>query len=307
MCWKEKDKEGHLDLEALEMGIRSSMHRIGSVFLEHLLNADGGEYQGSTIPCGKGHEYEFMEYRDKEVLTVVGTVKVTRAYYYDRECHEGFCPKDKALDIEGTSFSPGVRRIMGRVGAYRPFGLGHEDMKEMAGIHVTAKEIERMSHALGQQVGEFFRDEADMVLSEKVIPIQTVPLMYVSMDGTGVPVVKAETKDRQGKGEDGQAKTREAKLGCIFTQTTVDKEGRPVRDEGSTTYVGAIETAEEFGERLYAEARRRGLDRAQKVCVLGDRAVWIWNLAEEHFHGATQIVDLYHATRFPNKNNLRIY
>jgi hypothetical protein len=168
-------------------------------------------------------------------------------------------------------------------------------MKEMAGIHVTAKEIERMSHALGQQVGEFFRDEADMVLSEKVIPIQTVPLMYVSMDGTGVPVVKAETKDRQGKGEDGQAKTREAKLGCIFTQTTVDKEGRPVRDEGSTTYVGAIETAEEFGERLYAEARRRGLDRAQKVCVLGDGAVWIWNLAEEHFHGATQIVDLYHA------------
>ena len=194
--------------------------------------------------------YEFMEYRDKEVLTVVGTVKVTRAYYYDRECHEGFCPKDKALDIEGTSFSPGVRRIMGRVGAYRPFGLGHEDMEEIAGIRVTAKEIERMAHSLGQQVGEFFRNEAEMVLSEKVIPIKTVPLMYVSMDGTGVPVVNAETKDRQGKSEDGQARTREAKLGCIFTQTTVDKEGCPVRDEGSTTYVGAIETAEEFGERL---------------------------------------------------------
>jgi hypothetical protein len=181
------------------------------------------------------------------------------------------------------------------VGAYRPFGLGHEDMEEIAGIRVTAKEIERMSHSLGQQVGEFFRNEADMVLSEKVIPIKPVPLMYVSMDGTGVPVVKAETKDRQGKGEDGQARTREAKLGCIFTQTTADREGRPVRDEGSTTYVGAIETAEEFGERLYAEARRRGLDRAQKVCVLGDGAVWIWNIAEEHFYGATQIVDLYHA------------
>jgi len=80
------------------------------------------------------------------------------------------------------------------VGAYRPFGLGHEDMKEMAGIHVTAKEIERMSHALGQQVGEFFRDEADMVLSEKVIPIQTVPLMYVSMDGTGVPWSKQKQR-----------------------------------------------------------------------------------------------------------------
>ena len=29
--------------------------------------------------------------------------------------------------------------------------------------------------------------------------------------------------------------------------------------------------------------------------MLGDGAVWIWNLAEQHFPGAIQIVDLYHA------------
>jgi hypothetical protein len=63
------------------------------------------------------------------------------------------------------------------------------------------------------------------------------------MDGTGVPVVKRETSDRRGK-DGGQAKTREAKLGCIFTQTGVDKEGRPIRDELSTSYVGAIETVQ---------------------------------------------------------------
>lgn len=86
-----------------------------------------------------------------------------------------------------------------------------------------------------------------------------------------------------------------AKLGCVFTQARLDERGRPVRDEASTTYVGAIEPAEAFGVRLYAEAVRRGVQRAALVTVLGDGAPWIWGIAAEHFPGATQIVDLYHA------------
>jgi hypothetical protein len=85
-------------------------------------------------------------------------------------------------------------------------------------------------------------------------------------------------------------------LGCVFTQSTVDKEGYPVRDELSTTYIGKIETSEEFGKRLYQEAVRRGIDRVTKVVVLGDAAVWIDNVGKDHFPGATQIVDLYHAS-----------
>ena len=184
---------------------------------------------------------------------------------------------------------------MGRVGAYRPFALGHEDIKEMAGICVRAKEIERSSHVLGEEVEMFYKREADLSLSGKIIPFQSAPKMYICMDGTGVPVVKTETVKRQGKGEDGLAKTREAKLGCVFTQTTLDEKGYPLRDEASTSYVGAIETAEVFGGRIYAEAMFRGLNRAQKVCVIGDGARWIWNIADEQFYGAVQIIDLYHA------------
>jgi hypothetical protein len=269
------------------------MHGVGSIMLEGLINADGGDYRGRTVPCGKGRPSEFVEYRDKELLTVLGQVKIRRAYYYDKDCKKGFCPKDKALDIEGTSFSPGLRRIMGRVGAHRPFALGHEDIKEIAGISVNAKEVERTSHQLGEEAEGFYRKQADLVLSDKVVPFRSVPKMYVLMDGTGVPVVKKETVGRKGK--EGDAKTREAKLGCVFTQTTVDGEGNPVRDEGSTSYVGAIEGAEEFGRRIYREATRRRIQRAERVCVIGDGAPWIWNLADEHFHGAVQIIDLYHA------------
>jgi hypothetical protein len=94
---------------------------------------------------------------------------------------------------------------------------------------------------------------------------------------------------------DGQAKTREAKLGCAFTQSAVDKEGRPVRDDASTSCTGAIETAEAFGWRIYKEAKRRGVDWAREITVLGDDAIWIWNIANEHFPGALQVVDPYHA------------
>jgi len=122
-----------------------------------------------------------------------------------------------------------------------------------------------------------------------------VPILYIAIDGTGVPVVPRETEGRRGKDGTGKAKTREAKIGCVFTQTRQDEKGYPIRDEDSTTYVGAIEMAEAFGPRIYAEAVRRGLRQAQKVVVLGDGAPWIWEIAAQHFPGATEIVDLYHA------------
>jgi hypothetical protein len=119
--------------------------------------------------------------------------------------------------------------------------------------------------------------------------------MYVLMDGVQVSVVPAETEGRIGRTEGQRARTRECKLGCVFTQSSVDHEGWAIRDFDSTTYVGAIETAEEFGFRIYSEAWRRGWEWAKLKVVIGDGAVWIWNLADQHFPGAIQIVDLYHA------------
>jgi hypothetical protein len=291
---RDRERLGHVDLESLEVSLRSSMHSVGSVMLEKLLNADGGDYRGRTLPCAQGHGFEFKEYRDKKVLTVLGPITLKRAYYYDEGCKKGWCPKDTALDIEGTSLSPGVRRIVARAGASGPFALGHEDIKEMAGIEVDSKEIERVAHRIGEEV-EAFSQEIPLGSGDSVSPRESICRMYICMDGTGVPVVKAEVVNRKGKGEEGEAKTREAKLGCVFTQTQVNAKGYPVREEGSTSYAGAIETAEAFGKRIYGEVWRRGLEEAREVCVLGDGSPWIWNIAEEHFYGATQIIDLYHA------------
>ena len=271
------------------------MHQIGGVLLEKLLNSDGGGYRGARIPCGQGHGAEFVEYRGKEVVTVLSRVTVQRAYYYCPDCAGGVIPKDQELDIVGTCFSPGVRRLMGHVGGKDSFAEGRKDLEELAGIMVKTKSVERVSEVLGGQIERSSQQERELAVRGKVVSFPPVPLLYLALDGTGVPVVSRETEGRQGKDPSGKAKTREAKLGCVFTQTQVTEEGYPVRDPGSTTYVGAIETAEEFGCRIYAEAVRRGLTRAAKVIVLGDGAPWIWGIAEEHFSGAIQIVDLYHA------------
>ena len=121
-------------------------------------------------------------------------------------------------------------------------------------------------------------------------------MLYIAVDGTGVPDGgSAETQGRAGKADDGQARTREVKLACLFTQTTVDDDGHPVRDPRSSSYLATFEPAARFGQLVDAEARRRGAGHIRQLIVLGDGAVWIWNLADELFPAATQIVDLYHA------------
>jgi hypothetical protein len=285
-----------LDLEASEFAIRAALHEVGGVLLGKLLNRDLGGAR-AEVKCAAGHAATLVDYRSKEITTVLGQVEFQRAYYHCGECGEGILPQDQALDLVGTSFSPGVRRLMGRVGGKESFNEGRIDLQELAGIKVQTKAVERVAEAVGAEIEAVLQKERAAVINDQqvVVPLKSVAKLYVSFDGTGVPVIKRETAGRRGKAVSGEAHTREAKVGCLFTQTAVDEKGRPRRDEASTTYVGAIETAAEFGWRIYREAVRRGLRRAAQVIVIADGALWVWGIAAEHFPGATEIVDLYHA------------
>jgi len=123
-----------------------------------------------------------------------------------------------------------------------------------------------------------------------------VPVLYVSNDGTGVPMRREELEGVAGKQPDGSAHTREAKLGCVFTQSATDKNGEPVRDADSTSYVGTFQGCREAGILLRQEALRRGYGTALQVICLGDGAAWVWENARTNFPGAIQILDFYHAS-----------
>lgn len=279
------------------MGLRATLHQVGAVALQQLLHYEEPALDQRTRPCPCGQQARYLELRAKRLLSVLGEVELRRPYYLCEQCGEGQFPVDQQLDVEQTKNTPGVRRMLAWVGHQTAFQRGKEQMKILAALEVTTKAVERTAEAIGEDIVQREQEEIaralQLDLPEMVgLPI---PVLYVEMDGTGVPMVKKETAGRPSKTEGQSAHTREAKLGCVFTQTTWDEEGYAIRDPDSTTYTGAIECAATFGKRIYLEAWKRGWSRARLKVVLGDGAEWIWNLADLHFPGAIQIVDLYHA------------
>ena len=285
---------GAFDLEALEEATRAALQRAGARLLEELL--EESEDAGAAPVCSCGAAMRCEGPRSKRLVSLLGNVSLRRLYYHCRHCWRGTVPLDRDLDIESTQYSPGVRRLLAVVGGETPFARGRELLAELAGIAVSVKAVQRQAQAIGSDLAA--RAESDRRQAAlRGFPPQTgapIPTFYIEMDGTGIPVTATAAAGREGK-DGAAARTREVKLGCVFTQTELDAEGRPVRDRSSTTYTGAIEDAEAFGQRIYDEAWRRGLHRAERVVVLGDGAAWIWNLSHIYFPKAIEIVDIYHA------------
>jgi hypothetical protein len=262
-----------------------------------MLAEHGSGRREEAVVCGCGQRMESEGVRPKELLTILGPVSYERTMFRCPSCQATRYPGDEALDVVGTTRSPGVRRMMARAGSQSTFKDGRDDLRIYAGLKVSAKDVERVAERIGLEMDTWGEMERQALLGADRAPEpdKDIPVMYVSYDGTGVPMRPEELIGVKGKHPDGTAKTREAKLGCVFTQTTVDEQDYPIRDPDTTTFIGAIETAEVFGWRMYGEARRRGLLRARRIVVIGDGAEWVKNLAEMHFPGAVSIIDLYHA------------
>jgi hypothetical protein len=289
---------GGAGLDAAELALRAGLAQIGCALLEPLLGADAG-YRGPLAGCPAGHQAGFVSYRDKGVDTVLGTVTISRAWYHCAACGHGFAPRDAELGVAGQTMSPGLARMTDRAAAAVPFAAAAKLVGELAGITLTGKRAGRRAEADGRAAAAVTGAQAAAITARQVVPLPPggpLPgMLYIAVDGTGVPMTGAETEGRPGKGEDGRAHTREVKLCCCFTQTSLDEEGRPVRDPRSSSYLATFAPAAGFGILMAGEARRRGAAHIRQIVALGDGAAWIWNLAGQYFPEATQIVDLFHA------------
>ena len=263
--------ECHPDLEAWETAVLEAALKAGSHVLATALRGIGCGRREKPVLCACGRPMQSVGLRTKATTTLLGAVPFERSLYICPVCEDAACfPGDQLLGIEHTSFSPGVRRLMARAGSRTPFGEAHDDLKVYAHIDVEARDIERIAEQVGRQIAVWRARQDQALLKGRQGPSSAprIPILYVSFDGTCIPMRKAELEGRRGKQPDGKAKGREVKLGCVFTQTKLDEQGRPLRDPDSTTYVGAIEASGPFGERMYAEALRRGLLQAVRVVVL---------------------------------------
>lgn len=279
------------------MAARRQALRLAARALEQRLNADTSDQTGSELRCGCGGTARYRDRHEKTFESVLGPLRLERAYYHCEQCQSGFCPRDRSLGLELFSLTPGVLRMTGSTAALVSFQEGSALLHELAGVEVSTSQVERAAEALGAEIAA---DERSCV--ERMGEV--APTMYLGMDGTGVPMRKSEVVGRAGKQADGSAKTREAKVVTLWTAESRDEENKPVRDPGSITYSAAIESAavsdtcperSEFADRVLREATRRGFSEASRRVVLGDGSAWIWNTAQELFPGAIQILDRFHA------------
>ncbi len=286
-----------VDFEAVETAARRLALEVMGKAVAARLDADRSDATGARRPCECGGQARYAGRRRKTFVTALGEMELERAWYHCDDCGRGFGPRDRSLGLEGTSLSPAALRMAGVAAARVSFAETSELLRELAGLDIDPKTIERRAEALGREIAD---DERDVVEPEP----SDARTLYLGLDGTGVPMRKAETAGRRGKQPGGGAKTREAKLVSVWSAETIGADGAPARDPGSVTHSAAIETAAvraadaeypPFARRALREAARRRFQRAPRRVVLGDGAAWIWNLADEHFPGAIQIVDIWHA------------
>jgi hypothetical protein len=277
--------------------LRAGLLKLGGGMLGEALSADPG-YQGPRADCGCGHEASFAGFRDKVIDTVLGAVTLRRAWYHCARCGHGLAPRDAGLGAAGASMSPGLRAMTEKAAAAVPFAQAAGLLEDLAGVRLAVKRVERAAEAGGGALAAASRSRAGLIARRRLVPLPPDPLpdkLYIVIDGTGVPVTAKETAGRQGKGEDGRARTREVKMAVFFTQDKLGKDGYPVRDRASSSYIATFDPAAEFQRLVKAEGIRRGTDHVRQLTVIGDGAAWIWNLAAATFPEATHIVDLFHA------------
>jgi hypothetical protein len=309
------------DLNQLEQTVMSACLAIGQRWLEKVLNAPRAEKRPQARRQGAcGHQQRLVGERPKQLLTLMGKVTVRRPYYQclrleaaqeGSSCSHGQAPFDEIWGIEAGRTSPGVQQLVSYLGASMTLEEASAVFQTILPLKMSARQVLNLMHPVGEKLICCEDEQKERIFekaTEKHTHAQTkekalreeIERMYIELDGVLARMrrgsVPMEVQERKRQGD----VYREIKVGAVFLATRGQTHsklapGTLVDAADPIEYVARRTTAETFGQYLYALAQRCGIERAQQVVVLGDGAAWIWRLAAEHFPGAVQIVDLWHA------------
>lgn len=279
------------ELRDLERATQAAMRRVGTRFLELLIESSRPDETEETVPCRCGGTAEFERYRDGTVITTFDQIEFRRAYYLCSECRQGTYPLDERLGLCAGALSAALQETVALMGIHLPFEMASDLLERLIQVSISDNGVRESTERIGQE-----RLEEEEALVEAAWDPERFELpsgpenlphrLYGSIDGTSV------------RTEEGW---REAKLGSWYT--TDGPPERSLADEWglhaeAIEYYGDIKKAEDFGRQVYLTGRQRGAHRVKELVFVADGAQWIWNLVAEHFPNAVQIVDWYHATEY---------
>jgi hypothetical protein len=283
-------------LREMEQWVRSVVLEMGRIALENWLQGMVERYPAPTICCRHcGEETRYVRRREGQGRTILGVVRYRRAYYLCPHCHQGTCPLDEELGLRPNGMSAELERLAGMVGVQMAFGKGSQVFAELTLISLSDQALDKAAQAYGEEIEQMEGEwQVEARAGEALLRWQreaSPPLrLYGALDGTMVHT----------RGEE-EHPWRELKIGSWF-----EARGRPPkRPDGDwrieayhVSHYTDICPAQEFGELTWASGVQRNAQLARELIFLGDGAEWIWNLVEEHFPQATQIVDWFHACQY---------
>jgi len=281
------DQEG-AELRDLEEAVQVAMKQVGQRFLELLVEACRPKERSATTPCRCGGTAGFERYREGTILTTTGQTAVKRAYYLCPECHQGTYPLDERLGFCAGGMSAGLQEALALTGIHVPFEMASELFERLTQVSISDNGVRESTERIGQEKLEAEQDLVQAAWDMERLELPDGPeeppwRLYGSIDGTSV------------RTEEGW---REAKLGSWYT-TDEPPDRNPLEEWApraeAISYYGDIKEAEDFGRLVYLSGRQQGAHEAEELVFVADAAKWIWNLVEEHFPDAVQIVDWYHA------------
>ncbi len=321
------------NLKGLEQHVLQAVWRLGKALLAAILAWRTHREPAATQRAGScGHQQHLVGWRPKKLLTLLGEVPWSRPYYQcqleaseqeegrpeaaeeeETRCTHGEAPADGQWGVQGRRTSAGVQEVVSYLAAHLTLEEAAATFSRLLPLEMSARQV----LSLLMPVGEALRQQEDAQVEarfQKAVPARTetqamllaelppIERLYIELDGVTARLRRGSVPMKAEEHARGGDVYREVKVGAVFPATRgPERSGLApgvwvdIPCEDTIQYVARRTTSSTFGALLYALAEQEGLSRAQQVVVLGDGAPWIWRQVEEHFPGAVQIVDLWHA------------
>lgn len=243
--------------------------------------------QGPAVRCPCGGTRRRRGLRPRTVRDLMNRpLTVERVYYFCAACGQGWLPLDEALGLPRAAVTPGLLAVAVTCGSVAPPEEAAELLTEVAGITLSPKSIERYTKAAGQATEQAVDQRAEACQAD------TRP------EPAGPPSSPARPYNLQFDGSmlrmrDGTF--REVKVACVF-----DAHDRAEVQAGRHVllrphYEVHLGGPEPLGQRAYAAAGAIGVTTdGSNAISQGDGAPWVWNLVQEHWPAAVEVLDFYH-------------
>jgi hypothetical protein len=299
---KQVESEESWTLQEKEVAVLRAITEVGRQLLTGLLQLHETPYVADAVSCTCGGQASYQRQREGSVQTIVGRVKVKRAYYLCPDCHQGQYPLDEELEFCAGGLSAGLEESAALAGVVEPFSSAADLLGRMlwTGVKLSHNRLREATEDMGQVLAQNEDEQIDQVFESDQSGLPPAPeqgpkRLYISADGTTVRC-KATDEDEVEEGKN--YVWHEAKVAALYETEEVPNPRKPDEPDikaKEIEYYADMADAPHFARLVWLKAYERGVSKAEEVVLLGDGAPWIWLRLGQLFPQATQILDWEHA------------